>query len=336
METPDGDKIPLENVAPAAIQSKSKSDGEFSVSLIHPLKKLKLKRIMKLTGYPAFCLALSLSPMAFAQAEVATSSTAGIILPLWADETMPGHGAPKPESDNHPKPGGVLLITGVSEPTLAVFKASDADGPAPAAIICPGGGYGALAYNREGTEIAAWLNSLRITGIVLKYRVPGNRDGAFQDAQRAVRLVRLHAAEWGIQPDKIGVIGFSAGGHLTARLSTNFEKPAYPELDPADKLNCRPDFAILVYPAFLEVNGALAPEMTVTPAMPKTLIVHSEDDLRYVPGSKLYDAALTAAEVPHQFLLYPTGGHGYGLHCYKDAKLWPVQTAEWLRKIGVL
>jgi len=243
---------------------------------------------------------------------------------------MPGTGAPKPEENK------AEHITNVSNPMLTVYKAPNASGPVPAMIVSPGGGYGGLAYTKEGLEIASWLNSLGITALVLKYRVPANRDGAFQDIQRACRLARLHAGDWGIEANKLGVIGFSAGGHLSARLSNNFTESAYPAIDDADPLSCRPDFAVLVYPAYLEVKGQLPPELPVTARTPPTLIVHNADDLAFSPGSKVYDAALTAAGVPHQFLFYPTGGHGYGLRSDKDVKAWPTDAAAWLHRIGIL
>ena len=174
-----------------------------------------------------------------------------------------------------------------------------------------------------------------MTGIVLKYRIPNNREGAYQDLQRAMRLARAHAVDWGIQPDKLGVIGFSAGGHLAARLSTHFSQAAYPEIDASDKLSCRPDFAILGYPAFLEVNGTLAPEVHVASDTPKTLMFMAEDDAKHVLSAKVYDAALTTAKIPHEFDLYPTGGHGFGLHSDRAAKVWPDQAAAWLHHIGI-
>ncbi|MGB8353183.1 MAG: alpha/beta hydrolase [Chthoniobacteraceae bacterium] len=281
------------------------------------------------------CTALAFSTMTFAQTPSPEPATSGIILPVWPDGKMPGHGADQPEHPNSVPPGGPVKITFVSQPTIEIFKAPGAHGPVPAMIISPGGGYGLLAYKGEGTDIAHWLNTLGITGIVLKYRVPNNRDGAYQDIQRTMRLTRLHAAEWGIQADKLGVIGFSAGGHLSARLSTNFDKAAYPAIDDADKLGCRPDFVVLVYPGYLGDNGTLAPELPVGASTPPTLIVITEDDHHFI-GSKVYDAALTAANIPHELQTYPTGGHGYGLHSDKDVKVWPVHAAEWLHKIGVM
>jgi acetyl esterase/lipase len=247
---------------------------------------------------------------------------------------MPGPKNPKPESQMPDKGDQVTRIINVGTPTLTVYQAP-ATIPAPAMIISPGGGYGGLAYNKEGTEIAAWLNSLGITGIVLKYRVPG-RDGAFQDLQRALRLARLHAKEWNIDSAKLGIIGFSAGGHLSARLSTNYESSVYPAIDDADQLICRPDYVVLVYPAYLEVDGKLAPEIKVSTNIPPTLIVHTEDDHAFVQGSKLYHAALDEAKVVNEFQLFPTGGHGYGLRSNKDVKVWPDRCADWLHKLGIL
>lgn len=280
-------------------------------------------------------LVLGTFSVAFAQSTAPTSQEAGFVVPLWPVGKMPGRGADGPETKTF-KHNHTLSITNVSEPTLTVFKASGSARPVPSIIICPGGAYKALSYDLEGTEIAAWLNSLGITAVLLKYRVPKNRDGAFQDVQRAFRVVRAHASDWGIQPAKTGIMGFSAGGHLAAKLSTNFQESAYPEIDSADKLSCRPDFVILVYPAYLQDNGKLAPEMHITEAMPNTLIVHNADDLKYAPGSQIYDAALTSANIPHKFLFYSTGGHGYGLRSKQDVQAWPMQTKEWLHGIGIL
>ncbi len=204
-------------------------------------------------------------------------------------------------------------------------------------IICPGGGYGKLAMNKEGSEIAAWLNSLGITAIVLKYRVPNNRAGAFQDAQRAMRLVRAHHSDWNIDPHRIGIIGFSAGGHLAAVLSASQDDETYKPIDDADALGFRPDFAILVYPAYLaDTDGRLAHEFKISSMIPPMLIIHSGDDSKYVAGSKVLAGELEAAKLPHRFLLYPTGGHGYGLRCEKDAKVWPVDAKDWLLENKIL
>ena len=264
-------------------------------------------------------------------------------LPIWPEGKMPGKAVASPEVEVPIGDDNVLRIRNVSHPILTIVKPSPPlAGPTPAFVICPGGGYGILAYDKEGTEIAAWLASLGVTGIILKYRVPGNPDGALQDIERAVRLVRVHATEWNVDPKKVGVIGFSAGGHLCARLSTNFATDAYPALDDTDKESCRPDAVVLVYPAYLEKTqdkehlGILAPGLPMSALIPPTLIVHNEDDPNFIAGSKLYHAALDEAGTPNEFALYPTGGHGYGLRCTKDAKDWPNRCKAWLEKIGFL
>jgi acetyl esterase/lipase len=260
----------------------------------------------------------------------------GQIVPLWPEGKMPGVGADAPENYNHSPPNGLIRVSDVSNPTLEIFKAPNATGPVPAVIICPGGGYGILAYNAEGTEAAAWLNKIGITGIVLKYRVPKNRDGAFMDIQRAMRLVRQNAAQWGVRPDKLGVLGFSAGGHLAARLSTNFSTPAYPAIDAADTQSCQPNFALLVYAAYLSEQNKLVPEIAVTSAVPPTFICVAADDARHAVDCLLYDSALAAANVPQELHVYPRGGHGFALRSNLEAKVWPTQAAAWLHTIGVL
>ncbi len=262
---------------------------------------------------------------------------------------MPGGAAKDPEKEV-PRNDGFHRITNISRPTLTLFPAkatkvetgatdnnpSATAAAAPAVIVCPGGGYGYVVVDKEGSEIARWLNSAGIHALVLKYRVPNNREGALQDVQRALSVVRAHAAEWKIDPQRVGVIGFSAGGNLAAKASTRFDERAYPALDDIDQQSCRPDFAMLVYPAYLDgQDGHVAADLNLKAKIPPTLIVHTEDDKAFVLGSKLYHAALEEAHVAHEFLLYPTGGHGYALHCTKDARAWPDAALAWLGKIGV-
>jgi acetyl esterase/lipase len=254
-------------------------------------------------------------------------------LALWPEGRMPGHGSDKPEQAV--MDGTVLHVSEVSKPMLTITRVAGATSPVPALIVCPGGGYGRLAYDKEGTDIAAWAGTIGLTGIVLKYRIPG-RDGAFMDVQRAVRLVRANAAAWNLRADRIGIIGFSAGGHLAARVSTDFGRPAYPAGDEVDQVSCRPDFTVLVYPAYLEVAGKVAPELPIGAQTPATFIVHSEDDPSFVAGSKVFFAALKAAQVPCAFALFATGGHGYGLRCTKEAGVWPERCKAWLVSTGVL
>ena len=233
---------------------------------------------------------------------------------------------------------GVIRISDVENPTLALYPAPERSGASPAVLVCPGGGYSKLAYNKEGTEIAAWLNGLGFTAAVLKYRVPGNRDGALADAQRSLGLLRHNATRWNIDPKRIGVLGFSAGGHLSARLSTNWSERAYAPRDGADAVSCRPDFTVLVYPAYIgKKDLSLAPEIGVDGETPPAFIVQTQDDTHYVDSSVVYFLALKGASVPAELHLYPEGGHGYGMRKSADAVSgWPALCARWFETIGVL
>lgn len=268
-------------------------------------------------------------------------SAAPPVVDVWPEGKMPGKGAKEAEAEI-PKKDGFHRITNVSRPTLTVFQASGKERkdstPAPAMIVCPGGGYSYTVIDKEGSEIAEWLSSKGITALVLKYRTPNNREGALQDVQRAISLTRAHAAEWNIDSKRIGVIGFSAGGNLAVKASTRFEERTYPAIDAVDQLSCRPDFAVPVYPAYLDdKKGNVAPDLNLKAnlAVPPTMIIHSDDDKTHVVGSKVYHAALDAAKITHEFKVYPTGGHGYGLHCEREAKAWPDDALKWLQQIGV-
>lgn len=245
---------------------------------------------------------------------------------------MPGSSTKEPEKEAPSKGDGFHRITNVSRPTLAVFPAPKKTTPAPTMIVCPGGGYSYVVIDKEGTEIAAWLNTNGITALVLKYRVPNNRAGALQDIQRALSLARAHAADWNIDTKRLGVIGFSAGGNLAAKASSQFGDRSYPLVDKVDAQSCRPDFAVLVYPAYLDdKKGNVASDLDLKADIPPTLIIHSEDDTAHVTGSKAYHTALDRAKVRHEFKLYPTGGHGYGLRCQKEARAWPQAALAWLK-----
>jgi acetyl esterase/lipase len=239
----------------------------------------------------------------------------------------------------------VARITGVSNPTITVYPAPKSNNTGAAVLVFPGGGYSILAYDLEGTEVCEWLNSIGVTGVLLKYRVPthkGAKRGAvpLQDAQRAIRLVRANAAAWGIDGARVGALGFSAGAHLAAALSTNFEKSTYDSVDEADKLSTRPDFAVVIYPGLLTENNdgqQLATEMTVTAQTPPTFLLQAEDDSVKVENSLLYYAALKQAKVPVEMHLFAKGGHGYGL---RRAELpitaWPELAGKWMHTIGVI
>lgn len=262
------------------------------------------------------------------------------IYSVWPEGKVPGTFSAAPES-TVPRNDGFTRRTNVSAPTLQLFQPSVSDSeteaPRPAIIICPGGGYRYVVIDKEGSEIAERFNAVGVTALVLKYRNPDNRDGALQDLQRSVRMVRSKAKEWNIDPTQIGVIGFSAGGHLAARASTQFEIPLYQKIDCIDEESCRPDFAMLVYPAYLDNGkGGVSTELNLQADIPSTLIVHTEDDKRHVIGSKIYSMALKNKGVSHKFLLYETGGHGYGLHSDGEVKVWPEKAVEWLESMNVL
>lgn len=256
---------------------------------------------------------------------------------VWPDGKMPGAATNRQESQRPPRGDDAIRITDISVPTLQVFPApatDDAKKPAPAMIVSPGGGYSYVVVNKEGTEIASWLNANGFTAIVLKYRCPSNREGALQDIQRALSLTRANAATWNVDTSRLGVIGFSAGGNLSAKASNHFDQRSYKAIDAIDEQSCRPDFAILVYPAYLGgKDGKVATDLNIRVKIPPTLIIHSEDDKSHVVGSKIYNAALVEAKHPIEFRNYPTGGHGYGLRGTKDARVWPQDAMEWLKKV---
>ncbi len=236
----------------------------------------------------------------------------------------------------------VARITDVSSPTLTVYPAPKASARAPAVLVFPGGAYHILAIDLEGTEVCEWLNSTGIACVLVKYRVPA-REGRppyaapLQDAQRALGMVRTRAKEWGIDPARIGVLGFSAGAHLAAAISNNFEKRTYDRVDAADDASCRPDFAVLIYPGGLMRDDKLGGQFAVVAGAPPTFIVQTEDDPVRVENSLTYYAALKAAKVPVEMHLYPAGGHGYGLRPSPlTVTTWPARAMDWMRSLGVL
>jgi acetyl esterase/lipase len=264
-----------------------------------------------------------------------SSGPSGNVIDVWPESKMPGKSAAEQETELPPRGDNVTRITNISHPTLTLFKAPGNGKRTAAMIVCPGGGYNYVTYNKEGTAVAAWLNAAGITAFVLKYRTPQNRDGALQDTQRAVSLVRARASEWNIDKKRIGIIGFSAGGNLAAKASTLFDHRTYSLKDDIDKQSSRPDFVVLVYPAYLDKDGIVSTDLDLKARIPPTLIVHTEDDKTYVTGSKLYHAALDQAKIKNKFLLYGTGGHGYGLISDKEARVWPDETLQWLNEMKI-
>jgi acetyl esterase/lipase len=227
-----------------------------------------------------------------------------------------------------------LKITSVTDPTLIVFKPKASLNNHAGVIVCPGGGYHILAVDLEGYEVAKWLNKLGFTAFVLQYRVPKKREGALNDIQRALRIIRSQASTWQMNPSKLGVLGFSAGGSLAARASTNYNKETYYAVDTIDQQSSRPDFALLIYPAYLNLgeNKSITPELTITKNTPPMFIFQTADDGDAGSGLVMADT-LRKAKVPVELHLLPFGPHGYGLRKGNDAaETWPTLAAKWLKK----
>lgn len=244
---------------------------------------------------------------------------------------------PKPDEKKK-----VARLMNVSHPTLTLFAPENPNGTA--VVICPGGGYNILAWDLEGTEVAEWLNKQGVTALVLKYRVPtraNDKEHHLQlaDAQRAMSIVRSRAKELKLDADKIGILGFSAGGHLAAMTSLHSDTRKYDKLDAIDDVSCRPDFAVLVYPAYLtnKEQTELTAEVTVNEKTPPMFLAHAADDPVTPLSSVLLFAALKRAKVPAELHVYATGGHGYGLRTDNStAANWPLRCEEWLKGRGLV
>lgn len=243
------------------------------------------------------------------------------------------------------KVGGlpVRIVTDVSEPTITFYPAPEDNNSRTTIIVNPGGGYNVLAYDLEGTEVCELFNRHGINCILLKYRVPRRKDlpkhaTPLQDLQRAIAYTRAHAAGWSIDENKIGVIGFSAGAFTAAVASNSFEETSYPIVDTLDGTSVRPDFCMLLYPAYLDgENFSVVPELKVTKKTPPTFLVQTQDDYKLLNSSLFYYYALKEAKVSAAMHLYPSGYHGYGVrdtgHLVNE---WPDRAIDWLRDIGLL
>jgi len=269
------------------------------------------------------------------------------VVPLWPDGSTPGA---KGSGGDH-------------EPTLTVFLPNAAKANGTAIVICPGGGYGGLATGHEGTEVATWLNEIGVAGLMLKYRLPAKgyrHPWPLTDAQRAMRLVRANAAKWNINPARVGIMGFSAGGHLASTVGTHFDAGNADATDPVDKQSCRPDFMVLGYPVvtfqpeFAHMgsrNNLLGPnpdpaliellsnERQVTAETPPTFIHHADDDRGVVPRNSIeFYMALQRAKVPAELHIYERGNHGYGIGRQGSvaSRTWQDRCADWLNARGLL
>src|SRR3984957_8878084 len=327
---------------------------------------------------PSFCRFLRIHksihfflPMALllahslAQADGWQPSPGHVQVPIWPGAVPDALPNPKPESVG-PGAGRAWWprANDVSRPTMTVYAPKGRNTGA-AVVVFPGGVYRFLAMDLEGTEICDWLTSRGITCVLLKYRVPGSGpwwddenkrriypkvQTALEDAQRTLGLVRQNAAEWHVDPHKVGVIGFSAGGHLVAAVSTHFAQRTYAAVDVADKLSCRPDFAIALYPGHLwahededvatrdESDLRLRPDITVRGNSPPTVLLQAEDDaVDGVQQTLAYYVALQKAGVPTEMHLYAQGGHAFGLRPSKlPIAQWPRLVETWLRTIGMV
>jgi len=240
------------------------------------------------------------------------------------------------------------MITDVTRPTITIYRPAAEKNTGTAMLICPGGGYWNLYWELEGEEVAAWLNSIGVTGIILKYRVPRRPDEPkteparrpLADAQRAVSLVRSKASQWGIHPQRIGIVGFSAGGHLAIATATSFDKRTYEPIDDVDKISCRPDFAIPVYSGYLKANDKdeIAPGLRIPAGTPPIFLVHGGDDIISPPEhSVVLYLALKRAGVPAELHIYAKAAHDFGVrtndHPYST---WTARCVDWLHDGGLL
>jgi acetyl esterase/lipase len=310
-----------------------------------------------------------MKPLIFALCAVSAFGSLSAQKPVW--QPSPGHTqvpiwpgrVPDPQPVAGPEDDATMatesLVAGrpwvylghVSRPTMTVYAPEEKNTGA-AVVVFPGGGYQILAIDLEGTEVCDWLTSKGITCVLLKYRVPGEglypKSGpypdspmALEDAQRTVGLVRFHAAEWHIDPHKIGVLGFSAGGHMVAAMSTHFGHRLYPAVDTPDKESCRPDFVVALYPGHLSLDPKifeLNPDIHVTSQTPPTFLLQAEDDpVDRVENSLVYYAALRKAKVPVEMHLYAHGGHAFGLRRTElPITGWPQLVETWLGTIGMI
>ncbi len=315
--------------------------------------------VFGLSGRAALAAPADPSSKEVARVEVWQAPAGTTQLPIWP------HAAPDPEETTR-KPERVLTkrtpdalggdvsqgVFDVSVPTMTVYPPKGRNTGA-AVVVFPGGGFVMLAITLEGTEICDWITAHGMTCILSKYRVPGGNHHydkdcdceitpktpfALQDAQRTIRLVRAHAAQWHIDPAKVGVIGFSAGGYLVAQTSNIFTS-TYAPVDAADKLSSRPDFAIAAYPGHLCREGKFAPGFKVTARTTPTFLLQDWDDpVDDICNSTVYARALEQAGVPAEVHLFAKGGHAFGLRPSKHpvVKMWPVLLEQWLKEIGIL
>lgn len=295
-------------------------------------------------AFLVFCLSCACLPLA---------ADEPLVLPVWPGKVPADYGTIGAEKVRDPSDSptkDAKWITNVTKPTITVLRPPKESNTGTAMVVCPGGGYWNLAWDLEGEEVAAWLNANGMTGIVLKYRVPRRpgqpeRDpapGPLLDSQRAVSLVRSRAGEWGIDPKRIGIVGFSAGGHLAIMTATYFDKRSYEPIDEIDKVSCRPDFAVAVYPGYLlrdnRDSGDLAPYIRFPAGTPPIFLAHATDDpISSSEHSVTMYLGLKRAHVPAELHVFAKGGHGWGVRKSSlPCSTWTDRCVAWLRSQGML
>lgn len=279
--------------------------------------------------------------------------------PLYGKKDIPNHtGAPSIESAS--ETGGVYRISAVSEPSYKFYPAGNDQVARPCIIVCPGGGYTVLALAKEGTAIAEYFNKIGVHVLVLKYRIPAashqidKKIAPLQDAQKSIALVRQHAKKWNIDPDRVGIMGFSAGGHVASSLAVHYGDP---KIKVKKGISLRPDFQILIYPviSFSSIGHAgsrrnlLAPDTTkeniwyysnenhIDAQTPPAFLVHAKDDKSVpVENATIYYQKLNAVGVPAELYLYEQGGHGFGMYNKTSEVKWTELLADWLRKMKII
>lgn len=309
---------------------------------------------MQRLAVAAVCL-LGFALVARASAAVGTSGARAavetIVVNVWPAETPADIGIPGDEMSRIYQSaivGPTKLVTNVTKPTLTIYPPPIESNTGTAVVICPGGGYWDLFWEIEGEEVAAWLNSIGVTGIILKYRVP-RRPGETRtdppvgpqlDAQRAMRIVRSRAAGWKIDPNRIGIIGFSAGGHLALATATGFAQRTYPRIDAIDDVSCRPDFAILCYSGFLKARekDEVWPGLQISPNTPPVLLTHASDDkISSSEQSAIMYLALLRAGVPAELHIFNSGNHDFGVRQNGNLPAsWTELAVKWLRSLNLL
>jgi acetyl esterase/lipase len=289
-------------------------------------------------------LSLLMVPAALVLAGASSAAEPVAVVKLWPGKAPGETKDLPPEKLQENKPGDTIKrLANVSDPTISVYLPAKDKATGSAVIVVPGGGYTILAIEHEGSDVCTWLNSLGVTAILLKYRVPQREKqsppnlAAIQDGQRAVSVVRSKAAEWGIDPNRVGMLGFSAGGNLVAWTCCH-DKREYEAVDKADELPFRPNFAVLVYPAYLvDTKGELKPEYKVTKDTPPMCFVHASNDPVTSENSVQLYAALVKAKVPAEMHLYSAGGHGFGMKKTEHpCSTWPDRVGDWMNARGLL